>query len=371
MNQIVDLHMHIVPGFDDGSRTTKESLEMLELSEKQGVSDVFCTSHNGYSKEDGEVYICKFNELKETVGKSKLNIRLHKGCEILCAGEYMEEIIYGLEIGAFTTLGESKYVLAELYPNARPSEALFIIDELKKNGYKPIIAHMERNYNITGIMVGTLIQNGALIQINAHSLVDEDDVEIRTRARDLLNREYVHFIGSDAHRSDHRPPNLTSGTNYILENTTREYAMNILYKNAQAILLNENIKMDIRMENKESLLEALYVAVSQLGLLKAVHTFLGSQAKIRLGFSKRVCDTPIDVISLSVRGYNSLKRNGVNTLGEAIDVINGDGLRCFRNLGQKTSAETKSKIINFGYNALNEKEKMEFLRDIIEINTGK
>lgn len=81
-----------------------------------------------------------------------INIRLHKGCEVLCAGEYMEDIIYGLEIEAFTTLGDSKYVLIELYSDVRPTETLQIIFELKKNGYIPIIAHMERNFNITGIM---------------------------------------------------------------------------------------------------------------------------------------------------------------------------------------------------------------------------
>lgn len=205
---IVDLHMHIVPGDDDGSRTIEESLEMLKLSEQQGVTDVFCTSHNGYSLEDGEGYIDRFIQLKDAAENAGINIRLHKGCEILCGGEYIDDILYGLEIGAFTTLGNSKYVLTELYPDTRPSEALSIIDSLKENGYNPIVAHMERNYNITGIMVGMLIQSGALIQVNANSFVDENNEEFKMRARDLLKNGYIHFIGSDAHRIDHRPPNL-------------------------------------------------------------------------------------------------------------------------------------------------------------------
>jgi hypothetical protein len=44
---VVDLHIHVVPDVDDGSRNINESLEMLELAEKQGVTDVFCTTHNG------------------------------------------------------------------------------------------------------------------------------------------------------------------------------------------------------------------------------------------------------------------------------------------------------------------------------------
>lgn len=237
MKRIVDLHMHIVPGVDDGSRSIRESLLMLELAEKQGITDVFCTSHNGYSEEDGEQYNASFEALKQKVEQSQLTIRLHKGCEVLCAGEYIDDIIYGLEIGAFSTLGESKCVLTELYSDTKPSEALHIINSLKKNGYVPIIAHMERNYNITGRMVGLLIAAGAMIQVNAISFAEETDTEIKERAKELLRNHHVHFIGSDAHRIDHRPPKIAQGVQYILDNTDDEYGNAILLENAKELLI--------------------------------------------------------------------------------------------------------------------------------------
>lgn len=239
MKPIVDIHMHIVPGVDDGSRSIRESLIMLELAEKQGITDVFCTSHNGYSEEDGEQYNTSFEALKQKVEQSKLTIRLHKGCEVLCAGEYIDDILYGLEIGAFSTLGKSKCVLTELYSDAKPSEALHIINFFKKNGYVPIIAHMERNYNITGRMVGLLIAAGAMIQVNAFSFVEETDKEIRERAKELLRNRYVHFVGSDSHRIDHRPPVVAQGVQYILENTDEQYSNAILFDNAKELLLKQ------------------------------------------------------------------------------------------------------------------------------------
>ena len=69
-NTIVDLHMHVVPSVDDGSRNMEESLEMIRLAEKQGVTDIFCTPHNGYSAEDGEKYCESFRLLKEAVNRS-------------------------------------------------------------------------------------------------------------------------------------------------------------------------------------------------------------------------------------------------------------------------------------------------------------
>ena len=235
-HKIVDIHMHVVPGYDDGSESIEESLEMLRLAESQGVTDVFCTSHNGYSKEDGEQYRASFAQLEKAANDEKINIRLHKGCEVRCAAEYMDEIIYGVDNGIFSTLGNSKYVLTELYPDSKPSEALTIIKALTEHGYKPIIAHMERNYNITSLMVRLLIQSGALIQVNAHSFADDSDTDIRERARELLRNKYVHFIGSDAHRIDYRPPKIEAGVRYILENVDDEYASQILSSNLSLLI---------------------------------------------------------------------------------------------------------------------------------------
>ena len=231
-HKIVDIHMHVVPGYDDGSESIEESLEMLRLAESQGVTDVFCTSHNGYSKEDGEQYRASFAQLEKAAKDEKINIRLHNGCEVRCAAEYMDEIIYGLDNGIFSTLGNSKCVLTELYPDAKPSEALTIIKALTEHGYKPIIAHMERNYNITSLMVRLLIQSGALIQVNAYSFANDTDMDIRERARELLRNKYVHFIGSDAHRIDYRAPHIAEGVQYIIDNVDEEYAAKILCGNA-------------------------------------------------------------------------------------------------------------------------------------------
>ena len=125
----------------------------------------------------------------------------------------------------------------------------------------------------------------------------------------------------------------------------------------------------MNMKTKCETFEKLNEAVLEKGLIVGVHSIFGKDAKIRLGFSTKVCFTNIDELELSVRGYNALKRNGVNTLGEAIDALTDGRLMSFRNLGRKTYIETKAKIIDFGYNSLSEKEKKIFLMDIVEINT--
>ena len=49
---MIDLHSHILPQVDDGSRSTEESLQMLTALAAQGVTDVAATPHF-YASENG------------------------------------------------------------------------------------------------------------------------------------------------------------------------------------------------------------------------------------------------------------------------------------------------------------------------------
>ena len=114
---ITDIHMHIIPGVDDGAIDFKMSLEMIESAYKQGVRNIFCTSHNVYEKESIDRYKSIFYMLQKMSASLHQDLNLFMGCELLCAGEYMEDILYGLEIGVFLPLGDSEFVLTELYPS--------------------------------------------------------------------------------------------------------------------------------------------------------------------------------------------------------------------------------------------------------------
>ena len=112
---VIDIHMHVVPNYDDGATNLDESIAMLKMAEEQGVTDVFCTSHNGYTLEDVESYKRHFALLKDRLFQENVNVNLHQGCEILTAGECVDDVLYGVDVGAFPTLGGTKYVLIEFY----------------------------------------------------------------------------------------------------------------------------------------------------------------------------------------------------------------------------------------------------------------
>ena len=77
---------------------------------------------------------------------------------------------------------------------------------------------------------------GALIQLNAYSLFDEIDESIKNWARRLVQERKVDFLGTDAHRTYHRPPSAEMGLNWLYENVERDYADAIAWQNAELFL---------------------------------------------------------------------------------------------------------------------------------------
>ena len=121
------------------------------------------------------------------------------------------------------------------------------------------------------------------------------------------------------------------------------------------------------MKNDEAVNELLSSAVKN-GIIPTLYSVFGPSVKLSIPFSKRACDMSIDDLEFSVRANNSMKRRGLFTVGEVVDVIANDGLLGIRNLGKKTQNEIKTRILAFGYEQLTENEKRQFFRDIIERN---
>ena len=235
-NMITDLHMHVVPNVDDGAIDLSMALDVLEMAYEQGVRNIFCTSHNVYTEEQIERYKANFMTLQMFAKTKFSDLNLHMGCELLCAGEYMDDVLYGLEIGVFLPLANSNFVLTELYPDASPEEAQKVVISMTEAGYIPILAHVERypalfNENT----IENLVKLGAKIQVNLNSLVETQDQEQKHRARLLIEKRQAHFIGSDAHRSDYRAPKYECGIEYLKEHCDKEYFNQLCYQNAEKL----------------------------------------------------------------------------------------------------------------------------------------
>ena len=123
------------------------------------------------------------------------------------------------------------------------------------------------------------------------------------------------------------------------------------------------------MTNKETVVSSLIQATEQIGIIPTLYSVFGKTVAVKVPFTKKACETEIDEIDFSPRANHALKRASIFSIGQVIDVINGeDGLKRIRNLGTKTENEIKTKVLAFAYGHLNDKEKRIFFYDILEAN---
>lgn len=245
--EIVDIHMHVIPGVDDGSESMEMSMEMLRSSYLQGTRKIFCTSHGGVYFDENDRVLARQNyeELECRCAAEMPDLELYMGAEVRMIPEYMPEIIEALDSGMMPTMADTEYVLSEFYDEGMSYEQMIHSLELLLNeGYIPIIAHMERYPNLVpNIGAAQRIHDmGCLIQINAYSILEEGSAQTKQWANQLLEAKLVDFIGSDAHKTFHRPPKLIRGIKDMYERLDKEYVDRILYKNVNELILGSNLE---------------------------------------------------------------------------------------------------------------------------------
>ena len=237
--RMTDIHCHLVPGVDDGAASMDMAMEMLRLSAEHGIAGVFATPHSSafdlWDDEAGE----QFRRLKEQARRLFPDMALYSGCEVYCEARRMDAVIAALETGKYPSMNGTKYILMEFSPWVKPEEAKSCAQAFLDYGWKPIIAHMERYKYLQGLpkLVNQFRKMGCLIQINAYSVVEETNAAIRQWTRQLLEQRQVDFLGTDAHRTGHRPPNAKTGLRWLYENCERDYADAVAYGNAERLLM--------------------------------------------------------------------------------------------------------------------------------------
>ena len=239
----VDLHCHIVPGVDDGAGDMAMALQMLHMEADQGVRHIACTSHSFDGRHDG--YRQSLKLLQQEWAKQGRGLTLYPGCEIYCPAETPESVLQKVQSKEYALLGNSGYMLLEFDPGSRSRYILDfvrrILDLAAASDFKSkhvVLAHVERYRHLADDdeALDTLLAWGCRIQINAFSLAEEQTSSIKVFARRLLAERTVSFLGSDAHRTDHRPPCVKNGIRYIYDHCDVDYANAVCYENAKRLL---------------------------------------------------------------------------------------------------------------------------------------
>ena len=136
-----DVHSHLIPAIDDGSKSMDDSISMIRRFKEFGFTKVTTTPHvmSDFYKNTPEIILGGLEEVKKELTKNKINVSMSAAAEYYL-DENLEEKIKNKEL---LTIGEN-YVLFELPFMSEPPNLASTIFDLQTNGYKPILAHPER-----------------------------------------------------------------------------------------------------------------------------------------------------------------------------------------------------------------------------------
>lgn len=238
MKGFTDIHTHLLPGVDDGSPDIARSLRLLRMAWENGTRTVILTPHyrGRFKKNTPAMLEESFRWLQEMARSEVPGLKLYLGQEI--AYEY--DAPEAMHSGRVLTVNGSVYALLEFRTNSLRSQLITGVSETLRCGFTPIVAHVER-YDISRAdptLVDELLDMGALLQLNADSVMGANGLGIKRFCHRLLQAQKAHFIASDAHDSTHRPPLLRDCFLRIHKKYGAEYAARLFYRNAQAVIEN-------------------------------------------------------------------------------------------------------------------------------------
>lgn len=199
----VDIHSHLLPHLDDGVKSFEESIAILKAFEDMGYQKIITTPHimKEYYDNTRDTIAEQYEALTQKIIEEKLNIEVEFAAEYYLDEFFLEKLSNKEPLLHF---GEN-FVLVETSFYNPPVFLKDVFFQMHTLGYKPVLAHPERYiylYNHSR-MLDELMDMQIYFQINLGSLVNYYGSSARKLANSMLDKNYVHFLGSDCHNLHH------------------------------------------------------------------------------------------------------------------------------------------------------------------------
>ena len=201
-NNYVDIHSHLLPGIDDGSKTMDETRFLISKLKEIGVSKIITTPH---------IIDNVWNNTYESISEkhkeiSQILVAENETIPFKAAAEYMMDVhFFDLFQNEKLLTLKDNFVLVEMSYLHPPLQLYDILFELQVAGYQPILAHPERYtaYHFALDEYTKLKKAGCKFQLNLLSTVGYYGPMVSKTADHLLKNNMIDFVGSDVHHEKH------------------------------------------------------------------------------------------------------------------------------------------------------------------------
>lgn len=237
---MIDIHSHILPGIDDGSKSLRMSAVMCYLAAADGITHIVTTPHcNDQYWYDRGAQCEAIEQLREATSSC---MKFSLGCEFRISHDNVQDL---MENPDYYTIGETRYLLTEFSDLSVSSGMTPALYQIRCSGIVPIIAHPERNPILQErpAIVFDWIEIGCLVQITANSLTGFWGTPPQKLAAWLLKKDAVHFIGTDAHDPCRRTPLLSRARKAAAAIIGEDKAWLLVEGNPRAVVRGEPLPL--------------------------------------------------------------------------------------------------------------------------------
>ena len=248
---MVDLHCHLLPGVDDGSKNMEISLRLAQEAVENGVTHALLTPHhmNGRYVNHKQDVIKETVEFRQQLKEHNIPLTVFPGQEVRINGQLIEAL--DKDDILFADEG-NRYLMLEFPDDDVPHYTNQMIFVLQQRGITPVIVHPERNTKIMAHpeLLYQLLQKGCLSQITASSYVGTFGKKVEDFSKKLIANGQGYLFASDAHDLPGRKYEMRQA----FEKYSREFNAELAKRyaeNARLIINGENVPINEIRELKK------------------------------------------------------------------------------------------------------------------------
>lgn len=198
-----DIHSHLLPGLDDGVQSFEDAEEIILRFVRAGYQKLITTPHimSDAYRNTPEGIRSKLTELNDYLKSKNISIQVEVAAEYYLDEAFNKSIELNQEILTFG----NKYLLFETNFMTEPLHLKEFIFMATTKGYQLVLAHPERYLYLQNDIskAEDMINRGVYFQINTSSLTGYYSREAQRTAFKLIDKGWVHFLGSDCHSLQH------------------------------------------------------------------------------------------------------------------------------------------------------------------------
>lgn len=241
---MVDLHCHLLPGIDDGSKNMEISLRLAREATENGVTHALLTPHhmNGRYVNHKQNVIQQTKKFQNQINAHNIPLTVFPGQEVRINGQLLEALDKDDILFADTS---GKYMMLEFPDDDVPHYTNQMVFDLQQQGIIPVIVHPERNTKIIAEpdLIYQLLEKGCLSQITASSYVGTFGKKVENFSRQLIEAGQGYVFASDAHDLPGRKYEMKQAFEKMQHEFGQGLAEQYL-RNARSIINGENVPLN-------------------------------------------------------------------------------------------------------------------------------